>query len=62
MAVSQIAAKVESMIGHNDNAETAQDVTNYGTKEKYGDPSVMMKALAWTGKNKVEMSEYFLVM
>jgi len=51
----------EKAIGHNDNAITAQDVTNYeGRHAKYGDPSETMKALAWMGKNKVVMSAYKL--
>ena len=58
MALSQAAAKAESAIGHGDNATTVQDVTNPGRdREKYGDPNVSMKALAWMGKNDVQMSE-----
>ena len=58
MAVSQAAAKAEQVIGHKDNAITAQDVTNTArNREKYGDPNETMKALAWQGKNKVEMIE-----
>jgi len=57
MAVSQLAAMAERAIGHNDNNITAQDVTNYeGKNAQYGDPSEMMKALAWMGKNTVKMS------
>ncbi|GAB7344207.1 hypothetical protein MBLNU457_2098t1 [Dothideomycetes sp. NU457] len=56
MAVSQLAAMAEKAIGHNDNAITAQDVTNYeGRHAKYGDPNEKMKALAWMGKNTVKM-------
>lgn len=55
MAVSQAAAKAETAIGHDDNNITAQDVTNYGQKSEFGDSSETMKALAWMGKNKVEM-------
>ena len=56
MAVSQAAAKAEQVIGHGDNAETIQNVTNPGQdRAKYGDPSETMKALAWMGKYKVQM-------
>jgi hypothetical protein len=56
MAMSQAAAKVEHAIGHGDNATTLQDVTN-PSQEGAGDPSEKMKALAWMGKNKVEVIE-----
>nr|POE52280.1 s-(hydroxymethyl)glutathione dehydrogenase [Quercus suber] len=56
MALSQAAAKAEQLIGHDDNATTIQDVTNPGRdREKYGDPTENMKALAWMGKNTVQM-------
>ena len=57
MAMSQAAAYVEKAIGHGDNTTTAQDVTNPDRdREKYGDPSgEKMKALAWMGKNNVQM-------
>ena len=56
MALSQAAAKAEEKIGHGDNAVTVQDVTNPAQdREKYGDPSVSMKALAWMGKNDVQI-------
>ncbi|KAK3670134.1 hypothetical protein LTR78_009981 [Recurvomyces mirabilis] len=56
MALANIAWKAEQAMGHNDNAATAQDVTNPGLKrEQWGDSSESMKALIWTGKNKVEM-------
>ncbi|KAK5113932.1 hypothetical protein LTR62_003055 [Meristemomyces frigidus] len=56
MALANIAWKAEQAMGHNDNAATAQDVTNPGlNREKWGDSSETMKALIWTGKNKVEM-------
>jgi threonine dehydrogenase-like Zn-dependent dehydrogenase len=58
MAMSQMAFKAEQAIGHGDNAVTAQDVTNPANdREKYGDPSVTMKALAWMGKNDVQVIE-----
>lgn len=59
MALSQAAAKVEQALGHGDNAVTAQDVTNPGReRERYAHPSgEKMKALAWMGKNKVEVVE-----
>lgn len=59
MALSQAAFKAEQALGHGDNATTAQDVTNPGNdREKYGDPTQNMKALAWMGKNSVEMSKF----
>lgn len=62
MALSQGAYKAEQAIGHGDNAVTAQDVTNPALdREKYGDPSEKMKALAWMGKNDVQMSERLLL-
>jgi len=58
MALANIAWKAEQAMGHNDNAATAQDVTNPGLKrEEWGDTSESMKALIWTGKNKVEMGK-----
>jgi D-arabinose 1-dehydrogenase-like Zn-dependent alcohol dehydrogenase len=55
--MSQAAFKAEQAIGHGGEATTAQDVTNPGNKEEWGDKNVSMKALAWMGKNKVEMIE-----
>lgn len=56
MALSLAAAKAEEKIGHGDNAVTIQDVTNPAQdREKYGDPSISMKALAWMGKNNVQV-------
>ncbi|KAK0261518.1 hypothetical protein LTR91_013112 [Friedmanniomyces endolithicus] len=56
MSLSQAAWKAEQAMGHNDNAITAQDVTNPGlNREKWGDPSETMKALCWMGKNNVQM-------
>jgi hypothetical protein len=58
MAMSQGAHKVEQAIGHDDNAITAQDVSDPALDpEKYGDPRIRMKALAWMGKNKVQVSK-----
>ncbi|GAB7351682.1 hypothetical protein MBLNU459_g2277t1 [Dothideomycetes sp. NU459] len=58
MSMTEGAFKAEQAIGHGDNAVTAQDVTNPGLdREKYGDPNVTMKALAWMGKNDVQMIE-----
>lgn len=57
MSMSQAANLVEKAMGHNDNAITEQDVTNpTRDRAKYGDPSETMKALAWMGKNNVQMS------
>jgi len=58
MALSQAAFKAEQALGHDDNATTVQDVTNPGTFPGAADPSgEKMKALAWMGKNKVEIVE-----
>jgi hypothetical protein len=57
MAMSQAAALAERAIGHDDNATTVQDITN-PSYNNAGDPSgEKMKALAWMGKNKVEIIE-----
>jgi len=53
MAATQAAHAAEQAIGHQDDAITAQDVTNYGGDK--GDSRELMKALAWQGKNKVEI-------
>lgn len=59
MAMSQAAFKAEQAIGHGDNADTIQDVTNTAlNNSKYGDTSVMMKALTWQGKNDVKVGEF----
>jgi len=56
MALSQAAAGVEKIIGHDDTATTEQDVTNPNRDPRFADKSgETMKALAWMGKNKVEM-------
>ena len=56
MALSQAAAKGESLMGHRDNATTEQDVTNPARdRAKYGDPHKTMKALCWEGKNTVQV-------
>lgn len=57
MAMSQAAFKAEQALGHGDNATTAQDVTNPGLKPEWGNPNETMKALAWMGKNKVEVGK-----
>ena len=59
MAMSQGANLVEKAMGHGDNAITEQDMSNPDRdRAKYGDPSETMKALAWMGKNDVQMSLY----
>lgn len=59
MALSQVAHKVEQLLGHGDNAQTAQDISNPAIdRSKYGDPNVNMKALCWMGKNDVQVCEY----
>ncbi|KAF2268216.1 GroES-like protein [Lojkania enalia] len=57
MAMSQAALKTEQAIGHGDNATTAQDITNPSNYPEAADHSDKMKALAWMGKNKVEIVE-----
>jgi len=59
MALSQAAAVLEKVIGHDSNATTEQDITNPARdRAKYADPSgETMKALVWMGKNKVEVHE-----
>ena len=59
MAMSQGANLVEKAMGHGDNAITEQDMSNPDRdRAKYGDSSETMKALAWMGKNDVQMSLY----
>ena len=53
--MSQAARQAEKAIGHGDNATTAQNVTNPGNDESTADYSETMKALAWYGKNDVQM-------
>jgi len=56
--MSQAAFQVEKAVGHGDNATTAQDVTNPANNSEWADKSgEKMKALAWMGKNKVEVIE-----
>jgi len=55
--LSQAAFKAEQAIGHDDNATTAQDISNPSVREDAGDSTEKMKALAWMGKNKVEIIE-----
>ncbi|EKD21661.1 uncharacterized protein L3040_004884 [Drepanopeziza brunnea f. sp. 'multigermtubi'] len=59
MALSQAAALVERVIGHDTNATTAQDISNPARdRAKYADPSgEMMKALVWRGKNTVKVED-----
>ena len=58
MAMSQAANLVEKALGHGDNAVTEQNMTNPDRdRQKYADPlGEKMKALAWMGKNTVEVS------
>ena len=45
-------------MGHDDNAITEQDMTNPARdRAKYGDESETMKALAWMGKNDVQVGQ-----
>ena len=57
MAMSQGANLLEKAMGHGDNAVIEQNMTNPDRdRAKYGDTSETMKALAWMGKNDVQMS------
>lgn len=60
MAMSQAANYVEKAVGHGDNATTEQNMTNpERDRQKYADPSgEKMKALAWMGKNEVQVSKW----
>jgi hypothetical protein len=53
--MSQAARQAEKVVGHDDNATTAQNVSNPGNDESTADYSETMKALAWYGKNDVRM-------
>ncbi|KAH4415991.1 hypothetical protein HBH92_066790 [Parastagonospora nodorum] len=56
--MSQAAMQAEKAIGHGDNATTAQDVTNPANNPEWANKSgEKMKALAWMGKNSVEVVE-----
>lgn len=54
MSATQAAWQAEKALGHDNNAVTAQDVSDYS---KTGDPNATMKALTWQGPSKVEMCE-----
>lgn len=51
MATSQAASVVERIVGHDDSAVTAQDVSTYSGN----DTGETMKALCWMGKNSVQV-------
>lgn len=57
MAMTQAAALVEKILGHDSNSKTEQDITNPARdRAKYADPSgETMKALVWMGKNDVQL-------
>jgi hypothetical protein len=56
MTTSQIAYKLEKAIGHDKNAVVAQDISNPAYNKDAAHPSgETMKALAWMGKNAVQM-------
>lgn len=57
MATSKAAYIAEKIIGHDDNAITEQDVSNY---PPIGGDDTKMKALVWKGKQKVEIGLYNL--
>ena len=63
MAMSQAANYLEKAMGHGDNAVIEQNMTNPARdREKYGDPSgEKMLALAWMGKNDVQVGQYLLL-
>jgi len=54
MATSRAAYVAEKAIGHDDNSILRQDVANYS---KTGDQKNTMKALIWTGKQRVEIAD-----
>ena len=55
--MSQGANLLEKAMGHGDNAVIEQNMTNPDRdRAKYGDTSETMKALAWMGKNDVQIS------
>src|SRR5690242_3939805 len=56
MSVSEAAYAAEKAIGHDDNAVTQQDVSEFSKINPSGET---MKALAWMGKHKVEIGEFF---
>ena len=60
MATSRAAYAAEKAVGHDDNAITAQDVSNPANRPEWGDPSETMKALCWMGKGKVEVCKSLL--
>jgi len=55
MATSKLAYGIEKAVGHDDNAITQQDVSNYNLDSQSADNQEKMKALVWIGKNKVEV-------
>lgn len=58
MAMSQAANLAEKAMGHDNNAITEQDMTNPARdRAKYGDEPETMKALAWMGKNDVQVGQ-----
>ncbi|MCJ1311728.1 hypothetical protein MMC25_005401 [Agyrium rufum] len=58
MSMTQAANAAEKVMGHTGEAITEQNVTNPNRDSKYADPSgETMKALAWMGKNDVQVIE-----
>ncbi|KAL6705046.1 hypothetical protein ACN47E_007305 [Coniothyrium glycines] len=56
MAASQAAYKLEKAFGHDDNATTAQDISNPAfCADAENHSGETMKALAWMDKNKVQV-------
>ncbi|GAA98245.1 uncharacterized protein L969DRAFT_85807 [Mixia osmundae IAM 14324] len=59
MAMNAASNKAEQALGHGENTKIHDEISNPGKQEsKYADPSgEKMKALAWMGKNHVELVE-----
>lgn len=51
MALAQAANYVEKLAGHDNSADTQQDVSSFSS----GGEGDTMKALVWMGRNKVEI-------
>jgi hypothetical protein len=59
MAMNAAANLVEKIVGHQTDTTITTNVSNPNVDiEKFADTSVPMKALAWQGKNHVEISPF----
>lgn len=56
MSVSQAAYTIEKVVGHEDNAITTQDISEF----EHTNDANLMNALIWTGKNQVEIGKLCL--